>query len=416
MRNGIPISELPVLYQDAVTACRKLGTRYIWIDSLCIIQDQEQDWIKEASTMERVYSNSLCNFEAAHAADGDGRLFFSRSEEKIKPLPVTVQWHRNGPLASFLIDISVHRDNDMHDAPLVGRAWVLQEQLQAARTLIFSSTQVHWVCRTQEASEMFPKGVPDLRRGDSLCSRSLAPRPLHFLKKWIASDNPIYFDHWSMASASILSPWRGFCLSWRSIVLDYTSRSLTFEKDKLAAIAGLASVIQRKSKVQYIAGMWNVRFSIEFELCWRPKPQANGQPCFRPKQYRAPTWSWASIEGTIDYCYEEDHSVVGDDQLAYVEHAEVETIDRTPTGPLKSGSIRIRGPLEGKWKGAFDPDDEEDLKPETIFYLTMFALFRDHSPFFVYLTLVSTRKYRMLTPSTFYRGFILQTDCRISTR
>jgi Heterokaryon incompatibility protein (HET) len=91
MRNGIPISELPVLYQDAVTACRKLGTRYIWIDSLCIIQDQEQDWIHEASTMGRVYSNSLCNIEAAHAADGDGRLFFSRSEEKIKPLPVTVQ-------------------------------------------------------------------------------------------------------------------------------------------------------------------------------------------------------------------------------------------------------------------------------------------------------------------------------------
>jgi hypothetical protein len=377
IRNGIPISELPVLYQDAVTACRKLGTRYIWIDSLCIIQDQEQDWIHEASIMGRVYSNSLCNFEAAHAVDGHGRLFFSRSEERIKPLLVTVQWHRDGPLASFLIDKSVHRDNDMHDAPLVGRAWVLQEQLLAARTLIYSSTQVHWVCRTQEASEMFPRGVPDLRRGDSLYSRSLAPRPLQFLKKWIASDDPIHFDHGSMASGMIMSPWRGFCLSWRSIVLDYTSRSLTFEKDKLAAIAGLASLIHRKSKVQYIAGMWNERFSIEFELCWRPKPHANGQPSFRPKQYRAPTWSWASIEGSIDYRYEEDYSVVGDNQLAFVEHAEVETIDGTPTGPVKSGLIRIRGRLIEKWKGAFSPDDEEDLKPETIFYLTMFALYSD---------------------------------------
>jgi len=224
---------------------------------------------------------------------------------------------------------------------------------------------------------MFPKGVPDLRRGDDLLSRSLAARPLGFLKRWIASDDPIYFNHWSLVSPSIMSSWECFCLSWRSIVLDYTSRSLTFEKDKLAAIAGLASVIQRKTRVQYIAGMWNSRFSIEYELCWKPEEQANGQAPFRVKEYRAPTWSWASIEGRISYRYKRDYDLTGDTQLAFVEDAEIETIDGTPTGPVKSGLIRIRGPLTEKHDGAFNPDDQADPRPKTVIYLTMFALYCD---------------------------------------
>ena len=377
MRNGIPISELSKLYQDAVKTCRQLGVRYLWIDSLCIIQDQELDWTHEIATMGQVYSNALCNIEAAHAADGHGQLFFSRNGAQIKPFPVTVEWHKDGPLASFLIDSSVHRDNDMSDAPLLKRAWVLQEQILASRTIIYSKRQVHWVCRTQEASEMFPEGMPDLRRGIDLLSRSLAPRSLHVLKGQLASDNPLYFSHQSLGSGMIVSPLESFWWSWRTIVMDYTSRALTFEKDKLAAIAGIASVIERKIKVPYVAGMWNFRFFIEYELCWRAGKQSNGQAPFRPKDYRAPTWSWASIEGSISYRHKEDPDISGDGQLAFVEDAKTETIDGTPTGPVKSGFIRITGPLAEKHNYAYEPDDEADPRPKTVFFLAMFNLFCD---------------------------------------
>jgi hypothetical protein len=90
---------------------------------------------------------------------------------------------------------------------------------------------------------MFPKGVPDLRKGKDLLSHSLAPRPLHVLKKWIASNDPIYFNHWSHVSVMMVSPWLAFWFSWRSIILDYISRSLTFGIDKFVAVSGLASVI-----------------------------------------------------------------------------------------------------------------------------------------------------------------------------
>ncbi|KAL9120451.1 MAG: hypothetical protein Q9187_002989 [Circinaria calcarea] len=218
---------------------------------------------------------------------------------------------------------------------------------------------------------MFPKGMPDLRRGDDLLSRSLTPRSLHFLKGWIASQDPIHFP-----TPPIISPWHGFCVFWRTTILDYTSRSLTFEKERLAAIACLASVIQCKTKLQYIAGMRNVKSTIEYELCWKREEQVNSRPSFPPKEYRAPTWSWASVEGRISYDYERDYDVLGDTHLAFVEDAEIETIDGTPTGLVKSGLIRINVPLTEEPDVGFDPDDQIDQRLET-FYMTISELYRN---------------------------------------
>lgn len=119
MQAGIPILELPMLYQDAVTACKQLEIPYLWIDSLCIIQDQELDWTREIAAMGAVYSNALCNIEASHSTDSSGRLFFSRNQTRIKAFPITVEWHQDGQLQFFLIDLSVQLENDMKEAPLV---------------------------------------------------------------------------------------------------------------------------------------------------------------------------------------------------------------------------------------------------------------------------------------------------------
>ena len=130
---------------------------------------------------------------------------------------------------------------------------MLQEQLLAKRSIIYSKNQLHWVCRTQEASEVFPKAVTDLREGYDLLAHSLGPRPLQCLKGMIASKKPISSPLCSHGSG--VSHMEQFWFSWRSIVLDYTRRSLKLEKDKLAAIAGLASELQ--SKIQGLGlGLW----------------------------------------------------------------------------------------------------------------------------------------------------------------
>ena len=140
MHNGIPVPGLPLLYQDAVTVCRRLEIRYLWIDSLCIIQDQELDWAGEKAAMGDVYSNAICNIEASSAVNVSGRLCFSRNQTRITPFPISVEWHQDGPLPFFLIDLSVQLENDMIEAPLLKRAWVVQEQLLAKRSIIYSKT------------------------------------------------------------------------------------------------------------------------------------------------------------------------------------------------------------------------------------------------------------------------------------
>ena len=344
LQAGIQDSQLPPLYRDAIQVCRDLEISYLWIDSLCIIQDEESDCIREIAMMGQVYTNALCNIEAMQARDGLGRLFTSQQEDHVGILPINVEWYKDGPRQFYFFDSRIFRGNLMPNVPLASRAWVLQEQLLAPRTLAFSDTQVFWICRTHEASESFPLGLPDLRRGDDLLTHSLTPRPLHYLKGLVGSDRPIDFNpplqaNWSVASPSNISPWEKFWLCRRIIVLDYTRRSLTYEKDKLAAIAGLASVFQSKIETQYIAGMWDFRFWIDYELCWTVDKQINGQPPYRPKEYRAPTWSWASVEGTIYYSYKKDHDRTGDTQLSFVEKAEIQTIDGTPTGPVSSGCL-----------------------------------------------------------------------------
>jgi hypothetical protein len=71
------VADMPKTFQDALGVCRKLGIRYLWIDSLCIIQDKDdlQDWYREASLMSKVYLHSRCNIPAAHGENNTKGLF-----------------------------------------------------------------------------------------------------------------------------------------------------------------------------------------------------------------------------------------------------------------------------------------------------------------------------------------------------
>ena len=288
--------------------------------------------------------------------------------------PVLLEWHEHGPLQFLLIDLSLQREVDLDGAPLLKRAWVLQEQLLAPRSIIYGKSQVYWICDTLEASEMFPGGSPDLREGDALLQRTLKPRPLQCLKGMIACEGLMWFSHPTYNKTAYVSYYESFWLSWRSIVLDYTKRNLTFTKDKLAAIAGLASMIESKIDVRYIAGMWKVRHYLEQELCWRPGRPAYCPRPFRPREYRAPTWSWASIEGDITYEYIDSHDYEGDYRLATVEDVSIETLDGTTTGPIKTASMQIEGPLIPDPVGDFSPDDLAQDWPHMIYHLAMFRL------------------------------------------
>jgi hypothetical protein len=180
-----------------------------------------------------------------------------------------------------------------------------------------------------------------------------------------------------------VSPEQAFWRHWKAIVEDYTQRSMSFEKDKLAALAGIASALdakffaheQHSLTQRYIAGLWNSRFFVEYELCWIPRTHPNGRRSFRPKEYRAPSWSWASVEGAIKYSYKRDFYMTGDTHCGFVEDAKVETVDGGGFGPVTSGWIKAKGPLTEYQDVAYQEDDRSLPRPHPVYLLTMFALY-----------------------------------------
>jgi hypothetical protein len=377
MQTGIPMNYLPNLYQDAVTSTRKIGVRYLWIDSLCIIQGQDEvaqdDWLYEAARMGAVYSNSYCNLAPMEATDSLGSFFHERDAKLLQSCSVEVEWLNK----SFIL-VDERNLVQPSKTPLSERAWVLQEQLLAPRTVLFMRDQVSWECRTHEASEAFTGGIPERREGSALSMNSMERPPIPSLKRAMA-DNIQNPDSWNV------SPMQAFWRHWKAIVEDYTQRSMSFEKDKLAALAGIASALDAKffahrqhSLIQrYIAGLWKSRFFVEYELCWIPRTHPNGRPSFRPKEYRAPSWSWASVEGAIEYSYKRDFYTTGDTHCGFVEDAKVETVDGGGFGPVTSGWIKVKGPLTEYQDVAYQQDDRSLPRPHPVYLLTMFALYCD---------------------------------------
>jgi hypothetical protein len=141
--DGIHIDRFPPTFQQAIMLTESLGIEYIWIDSLCIIQDDKNDWANECSRMTSVYMNSFINIGANAARDSRGGLFQQRSWKSVNPLfvPLTyvpTNWHRE-PVVLWPNSPS---GNLLDHAPLGDRGWIVQERLLASRTVHFLKHEV----------------------------------------------------------------------------------------------------------------------------------------------------------------------------------------------------------------------------------------------------------------------------------
>jgi hypothetical protein len=149
MIKGFHGADLPKTFQDAIAITRRLGVRFLWIDSLCIIQDSEEDWAKESSMMGNVYQNGICNIAATGAADGSAGCFMKRDPIlaqncRIK-IDATLSKVRLKPGIYDLVPEKLWEDG-LSTAPLNQRAWVVQERILAPRVLHFSGNQLFWEC------------------------------------------------------------------------------------------------------------------------------------------------------------------------------------------------------------------------------------------------------------------------------
>jgi hypothetical protein len=141
---GFQVEHLPKTFQDAVELTRQLGKRYLWIDSLCIIQSLDgkktDDWKKESKRMEMVFSSAYCTLAATSAEDShEGFLRLRQSSQ-----PLQLETEDGGRLY-----VSKEVDNffeDIEKAPLNCRGWVLQERVLSRRIIHFGAKKTYFEC------------------------------------------------------------------------------------------------------------------------------------------------------------------------------------------------------------------------------------------------------------------------------
>lgn len=278
---GIVFSELPKTFRDAVMATRKLGVQYLWIDSLCIIQDSASDWAHESQRMGAVYHNAYFTIAASSSVDGDGGLFYDRTipdPTTEVSLPFTIT---DGTIFGTWT-IHSHPPNytdDVLGGPLHSRAWTLQEKQLSRRTIHFTPAQVYLECKQRLS---FENGQP--------ATEAAATLDLHLLY-----GTAVLFRSIPQAAELLLG--RSVDEQWQSVVEDYTRRALTYQKDKLPGLGGLVRLLGDLTGDVCYAGLW--RASLLGQLLWRTASYADKRERRGRVVGRAPSWSWASMDGAI---------------------------------------------------------------------------------------------------------------------
>ncbi|ATZ51497.1 hypothetical protein BCIN_07g01230 [Botrytis cinerea B05.10] len=280
-QQGLPISQLSKTFRDTVDVGKRLlrdfNVRYIWIDSLCIIQDSKSDWENEAPKMSQVYGNAFCCIAATSATDGSKGLFSPRNSMVEEVIRININRSRYPYLPSPVSITILNKDKWLQfirEAPLNQRGWVVQERALTKRALQFFDGEVMWKCQQRMASETFSAIKSGLKIPDD---RLLFPQSL------TANFN-----------------FREF---WNQLLRMYSKTILTYPDDILMAIAGVArqfgEYLPTNNKA-YLAGMWS--FELERQLGWRTTSPGSKFDLDRrgsPSSNVAPSWSWASSTGRL---------------------------------------------------------------------------------------------------------------------
>ncbi len=284
LENGIAISELPRTLRDAISVARDLGFNYLWIDALCIIQDDKDDQNREIAHMASYYNNARLTISATSSwrcVDG----FLGKRE------PVSYQF---GPVRLPLRDeqgdagvVYLVKDDQIEDPanprvePTTTRAWTLQESLLSRRILIFAEKQLYWTCV----------------QGFAGCGGHFA----QLVDRVFVSAQSLVDKIYPMGSLAD----RPATNQWALIVEAFTERSLSFPGDKLPAVSALAANLnkvfeERGNRPVYLAGLFmdlTRPASWPSQLLWTTSDPSKSE---RARDYRAPSWSWAAIDGLIE--------------------------------------------------------------------------------------------------------------------
>lgn len=308
-RFGFHINEAPQTFIDAITITRHLRLRYLWVDSLCICQNDAEDWARESSRMVDVYSNAYIVIAASRSDDCNKGCFHLRQDRPTVIIDLPGGLDAIHVTTLFLTDQDVlftSSRGKFHGEPLSTRGWALQERVLAKRIVHYNSRQLYFECAAGILAE----------DGSYIQGRLSDLTELH---------RPLTDPHGITRVPGI----------WYSLLDSFGGRKLTKPTDKLPAMSGLARLVQKRTNAEYVAGLWSN--AMIQGMAWSGR--GSGAPVSRD-EYIGPSWSWASYDG-IASCTAYNPPALSEvlDWHVDLKHAE------NPFGEVTSAWIRIKGPV-----------------------------------------------------------------------
>lgn len=319
---------MPKTYHDAILITRHLGIRYLWVDALCIIQDDPEDWRRESAKMRNIYQKSFCTIAAVGAANVNDGILNARPAQEMSL--ETIGFQDGSPLNTYfgrhIVAPVPGKDRLISDALLNSRGWVFQEMLLSPRILHFTAHSLYLECQGGFASEIA------LDDQDLIEVKHRDPKDFFFGKEVIEP---------SIAHEV-----------WLDLVFRYTRKELTEDGDRLPAISGIADRLIPLIKDTYVAGLWRSHMLEGLQWIVSEGQSDKITSTKRPTGYVAPSWSWASVQGPL--------SNAKDSMGKWETHWDIETWESAiqiidiqvclqhkdnPFGQVISGSLRVRARL-----------------------------------------------------------------------
>ncbi|PWY68924.1 HET-domain-containing protein [Aspergillus eucalypticola CBS 122712] len=257
---GFSYHSLPKVFQDAITVTRELNKQYLWIDALCIIQGDDNDWKKEGARMEELYSSAYCTI-ASSSASGWNNGFLNRTQD----------FSQLQEVSSVQKIIDNFREL-VDEGQLHTRAWVLQERALSRRTIYFTAQQTYWECGHGVRCENFSRIICPITR-----AYLLDP---HFPNRLLTSGCKVTV------------------MFLQELITDYSRRDITYpEKDKVVAFSSIAKRIAEALSTKVSFGIFDC--ILPRLLLWK-RAGKHFDPIF-DKDKSVPSWSWMFYNGKVDF-------------------------------------------------------------------------------------------------------------------
>ena len=315
----IEFEDLPGTIRDAVLVCRAIGIRFLWVDMLCIIQDDPQDKLEQVKTMAEVYRSAALTIVPAFSLGSDEGFLSETFENVTLPFQCFRDNTSSGRQGSVYV---IKKQRDAPNFPIETRGWTMQERLLSTRLLFFHPGRIDWVCQESHlfagSSSSYSVNMIDesvIRRSDRSFNRSNVN---------VKIDVNLQFQRWYTLSGA------------------FSRRTLSDPLDRLPALAGIAKELRREFRGigDYVAGLWTT--NLAQQLLW--KLDLHAQPQWRLNKYIGPSWSWVSIESS--FMLPSCAMAPADIRLEILDYEIQHVISSDRYGSLSAASLEVRGRLK----------------------------------------------------------------------